>query len=166
MKFTAIKALLAASVLATFASSVSAGQATAVLTVNANVVAKCKFGSANYTMNFGTYTQENGDTTATTVLDLTCPVGTTYNIGIDGLTAGTRAMVSGGGPNLDFNLYQNPAMTTVWGNTVGTDVLAPAAMGATGTANHTIYGKISETVASRATTLGVFSTTLNVFLNF
>ena len=40
MKFTAIKALLAASVLATFASSVSAGQATAVLTVNANVVAK------------------------------------------------------------------------------------------------------------------------------
>ena len=166
MKFTAIKALLAASVIATFATSVSAGQATAVLTVNANVVAKCKFGFANYTMNFGTYTQEAGDVTTTTVLDLTCPVGTNYNIGIDGLSGGTRAMVSGGGPNLEFNLFQDVTMTTVWGNTVGTDVLAPPAMGATGTANHTIYGKIVDSTANKATTPGAFSTTLNVFLNF
>lgn len=128
-------------------NSASAGTATGTLSVTANVLAVCIIGNA--TLAFGTYNPTSAiAATATTTVTLTCSLGTAYNIGMSA-GAGTNATTTlrvmnatAGGGTLPYKIFQNAALTTNWGNTVGTDTVSGTSS-TTALANTiNIYGQI------------------------
>ena len=75
---------------------------------------------------------------------MTCTNTTPYNIGLDagtgsGATVATRKMTSGRAA-VKYSLYSDSAHTTVWGTTVGTDVVA--ATGDGNSQSYTVYGLV------------------------
>lgn len=90
-------------------------------------------------VDFGTYTRnETTDVDAQGTLNVNCPVGTTYNIGLDaGLNpvdttaaAANRRMISGANL-IPYGLYRDSARTLFWGDVIGTDTLSGTGTGTT-----------------------------------
>jgi spore coat protein U-like protein len=132
------------------ASSVDAGIATANLSVTASVTANCTITTT--AVAFGSYdpVSANASTalTGTGAVNVTCTNGasTTVTLGQGG-NAGTgstdaapaRRLKDGATDYLTYELYQDNAHTTVWGNTAGTGVAN------TGTGSQvaiTVYGSV------------------------
>lgn len=170
MKFASLKVFAAASLLATFAASVSAGTATSTMAVSAVVVPKCTIDSVS-AMPFGTYVQESGNIDQQAAINLTCPVGTNYTIGIDGLTlSNTRNMtfVNASGTNLlEYNLFRDAARTEIWGpigGPVGTFVQT-----GTGTAASVaipVFGRIVDNAANRVVPAGTYNSVVTVTITY
>lgn len=102
-------------------------------------------------VDFGTYTRnEATDVDAQGTLNVNCPVGTDYTIGLDaGLnplsataSAGNRQMISGANL-IPYGLYRDAARTLFWGNVIGTDTLAGTGTGAT--VQIPVYGRTPST---------------------
>jgi spore coat protein U-like protein len=170
MKFVTVKAFAAASLLATFAASVSAGTATSTMAVSATVVPKCTIDSVT-AMSFGTYVQESGNIDSAAAVNLTCPVGTSYTIGIDGLIAGNvRNMTFDSGGtlnNLAYNLFTDAARTQIWGpigGGGGTSTVAGSGTGAS--AGVPVYGRIVDSVANRLVPAGVYNAVVTVTVTY
>lgn len=165
MKFKALKAVLAASVVATFASSVSAGTAVTPLNVQATVQPKCTVAQPGL-MDFGAYVQEGGDILTTANLDVTCPVGVPYTVSIDGLAGGTRIMNHATlSATLEYNLY-NDAARTVPFDTTGAGVLNVAAPTVPGPQTTIIYGRIPDNPVNQVTAAGLYRATVSVTVTF
>lgn len=162
MKFSSFKALTAAALFASFATSVSAGTATGNMTVTASVVPKCTITSID-AMAFGTYVQENGAVNASANIIFACPVGTAYDVGIDGLSGGIRNMANGAN-NLQYNLYTDPARSIVWGLIGGNGVTGT--MGPGGTLTLPVYGQVFDNVANRAVPSGAYTGTVVVTISY
>ena len=102
--------------------------------VTANVLGACTV-SAN-DLNFGNYNAGGGAVDVDTSIVVTCTNLQLYEVGIDaGLnlpTATTRAMAGGvpaGGTNLDYELFQDPARTVVWGDVFGINTVSRTGTG-------------------------------------
>lgn len=75
-------------------------------------------------MNFGTYNPAaSGATTATASISASCisvsvPMNATVDLGLSAGTSGNAAarQMASGSKRLNYNIYQDPAHTTVWGN--------------------------------------------------
>lgn len=164
MKYKAIKAMLAATALATFTTSISAATATGVMNVSATVAAKCTLDSVA-AMAFGTYTQGVAPADQTANIQVTCPANASYTLGIDSLVGGSRFMASGGN-NLEFNLYIDAARTQVWGNSAAAPTWLSVPLAAGGQTTHVVYGRVFDNAANQALPAGNYNTTVNVTLTF
>jgi spore coat protein U-like protein len=88
------------------------------VTVTANVVNPCTV-SAN-PLNFGSVAAGTSNVSGNTTIGVTCAMNVAYNIGLtpsNNATNGAGSMTgSVHGASLPYQLYQNSADTTVWGN--------------------------------------------------
>jgi spore coat protein U-like protein len=147
------------------AGSASAATATTTFPVTAAVGANCI--TTATAMAFGTYLPGNGDDDQTSTVSVRCTSGTAYTVGLTaglfgGATVTTRRMSNGGLP-LSYSLFRDAARTLNWGITAGTDTLAGAGsgMGAVATA-FTVYGRVPDTGANLAATVGAYTDTITV----
>ncbi len=168
MNFASLKVFAAASLLATFAASVSAGTATGTMAVSATVVPKCTIDSVG-AMAFGTYIQESGNIDQSAAINLTCPVGTNYTIGIDGITGAARNMTYsnlGVTNNLEYNLFTNAARTTVWGAIGGPVGSVVNGAGTGSSAAIPVYGRITDGGANQTVPPGVYNAVVIITVNY
>jgi len=160
---TAIVALCSALGLASV--NARAGSATTTMQVQITLVASCAV-TAN-TLNFGSTV---GVLTAAvggnTTLGVTCSNTTPYNIELDGGTVSgstvTSRLMAGTatgntGTTIGFQLYSNVGLSTVWGNTIGTNTVASTGTGAVQT--FTVYGQVPAQTSPKPDT---YQTTINV----
>ncbi len=131
------------------------------------VVAACCFAaSARATctvaftnLSFGTYT----GTLLTGVNQATvnCASGTQYTLGLNagtgsGATTATRKMTSLSGATLNYQLFQNSARTTNWGNTTGVDTVA-----GTGNGSNQILYVYAQVLTGQLVQPGVYTDTIS-----
>jgi spore coat protein U-like protein len=114
--------LIGSSLLAAAAAQASPS---ATFQVSATVVQTCTvtagnlaFGSINVVQNTAFQAQSS--------IDLTCGNGVGYRVGLDqgqgpGGTTTTRVMTNGSGGQLNYQLYQDDALSINWGNTDNVD---------------------------------------------
>lgn len=157
-----------AKLMAIGAASVILGTAaqaqTDTFNVTASVGAACSVSASN--LGFGAYDPLSAtDTDATTTMDVTCTLSTTYNVGLDGGISGNtsaRTMDDAGGTNtLNYALYSDAPRTSNWGNSVGTDTVAGTGTGAAQTL--TVYGRIT---ALQSVPAGSYEDTITVTVTF
>ena len=134
--------------------------------VTATVLGQCTVTSSD--LNFGSYTQGGGAVTAQSNVNVVCPVGFSYEVGLDngqnapGATT-SRAM-AGGLPadTLDYELFTTVGLATVWGDTFGVDTQSglgdfPNAQ------NFTVFGQIPALQTSNPGTYADIVTTTILF---
>ena len=112
--------------------------------VTARVNAVCQV-TAN-DLDFGAYNPKaSSPHQVTTLLRATCTPGSTYQVGLnEGVTGGTinqRKMASGSNA-LNYQLYSDPARSSIWGNTQGTDTVTGVGTGLA--VDHTVFGAIPQ----------------------
>jgi len=117
-------------------------------------------------LGFGTYDPLSAtNTDATTTLDVTCTLTTTYDVGLDagtgtGATTTTRIMEFGAN-QLNYTLWQDAGRTTNWGNNAGVDTASGTGTGAA--QSLTVYSRIP---ALQAATPGAYSDVITVTVTF
>lgn len=134
---------------------------TSVFAVSLSVQASCSVTTG--AIAFGVYSGVLN--TAVTTIGVTCTNTTTYNVGFDaGQTSGagvsTRQMryLSN---TLPYSLYSNAAMTSNWGQTIGTDTVAGVGAGTAQTLM--VYGRIA---AGLRVTPGSYGDTVVVIVGY
>jgi spore coat protein U-like protein len=129
-------------------------------TVSATVIKNCLVTASplNFGSSVGLLTSV---VNATTTLGMQCTYGTAYNVGLDaGLNGGgsinARKMMLGAN-SIAYQLYQDSARTTVWGNTIGTNTVSGTGNG--NTQSVTVYGSVPAQTTPPA---GTYSDTIMV----
>jgi len=131
-------------------------------TVSATLVTGCNVSATN--LNFGSIGTLTSAVNGTSAVTASCTSTTPYNIGLNagtgsGATVTNRLMTSGTA-TLGYALYSNAAMTTIWGNTVGTNTVAATGSGAA--QNYTVYGQVPpQTTPAPATYTDTITVTVN-----
>ncbi|MBS0970003.1 spore coat U domain-containing protein [Chimaeribacter arupi] len=155
MKKTQLTLATAALMMLTPTAPLFAGTVTGNMGVTLTVGAGCEVVGGNSTgavnqfgtLSFGEYSSlaniinsQSTDAAGTGSLQLLCTTGTPFTVALDnGVNAagGQRRMAGTGGAFINYNLYQEPARTTLWGP--GT----PLAGTGTGTpVNLIVYGQV------------------------
>lgn len=154
-----------AAAIALVSGAASAATATSTLSVSATVLKSCTV--ATTPVLFGNYDPTSATAkTGTGSVAVTCTSGTSYDVGLDA-GAGTGATVASrkltlSSNTLNYALYSDSGYTSVWGVTIGTDVVhatAPVSLVNT----HTVYGSIP---AGQGATLGAYTDTVNVTVTY
>ncbi|WP_340588966.1 spore coat U domain-containing protein [Erythrobacter alti] len=134
--------------------------------VSATVLENCTVVSS--AMAFGPITDvgaSNVDSTAT--LTLTCTANASYEIQLDdGVNAdsGQRRLANAGNDQfLNYDIYQNLARSTRWGDDLGIDTVSGSA-NVLGISTVTAYGRIPQGVAK--VPAGLYADTITVTVNF
>ena len=140
-----------------------AATSTASIAVTATVLSYCSVAAAPLT--FGNYSS-TAASLANTTLSVLCTNGTPYNIGLDqgagsGATTTTRTLTVPSSATLNYALYTSNALTTTWGNVIGTSTVP-------GTGNGlgqslTVYGKIAS---GQYTAPGAYTDSVTVTLTY
>ena len=135
---------------------------TSTVTVTANVVKACTISGA--TLGFGEYNPTYAtDTTVTVPLNFQCSAGTPITIDLNNgghPAAGMRGMANGTNI-LQYQIYSNPGLTTVWGTGSGSNY----GMTATGGSDHLdMSGKIPA--LQTGVIVGTYQDTVTATLNF
>lgn len=127
---------LAGSLLAVAAPLAYGQSASTTFDVTLTIAAACTIDAPAATdVAFGSQPSSATDIDAAGQLNVNCTPGTGYAIALSpGLNAGGggiagRAMSSPDGTLVPYQLYQDPARSTVWGETAGTDTLAGTGSG-------------------------------------
>jgi spore coat protein U-like protein len=139
------------------------------LTVNASVSAKCRLTAG--TLDFGAYdpvvTNASTDLTGSGTFTVACTKSASsvwigMNLG-NNAGAGTirRMQLGATGTYLDYELYQDAPLSTVWGNTSGTGVSYAATTKAPTTL--TVYGKVLQ---NQDVPVGSYTDTVVMTVNF
>jgi spore coat protein U-like protein len=156
-----IAAAVAAALVGIGSADLAHANTTGTFAVTITIVASCTV-STN-PLAFGTAsTGTSNPANANTTLSVTCPTGVAYNIGLQSQNAGGSGgagQMNNGGAHLVYNLYQNAAYTTAWGNTVGTNTVA--ATGTNAAQTQTVYGQVAQAAVSGAST-GNYTDTVTV----
>jgi spore coat protein U-like protein len=141
-----------------------AATATTSFQVTATVPDSCVVAAND--LSFGNYDPVSGsDLDGSSTIDVTCTLGTSYDIGLDkgvgsGATVASRKMASGS-DLLDYGLYQDAGRNTVWGDTVASDTVSGTGTGAV--QSYTVYGRVP---ASQVVPVGNYSDTITVTVTF
>lgn len=125
------------------ASVVHAATTTTTFTVQITIVASCNISSAS-TLNFGNQGVLSANIDQTSTIQVDCTNTTPYSIGLNagtgvGATVAARKMTSGGN-TIAYSLYTDVARSTVWGNTIGVDVVSATGNGSA--QSYTVYGRV------------------------
>jgi spore coat protein U-like protein len=146
-------------------SDASTQQTTFQVTANVNV--SCDVTASD--LAFGSYNKNAGSPLdAQSNLQVDCTNGTNWNLGLDkglhGADVQNRAMANNtdSGVLLNYAIYQDPARTVNWGDTVGVDTV-----GGTGTGVAQSIGAYGRIPAGQTTaTAGGYSDTITATLTF
>lgn len=142
----------------------AASPQTTTFTVTANVVAGCTITAA--TLDFGAYVPTaTSDTDASSTVTTNCTLTVPYNIGLNvgagaGATVAARKMTSGAN-TLTYSLFRDAGHLLVWGDTIGTDTVAPVGFGLA--VPTTVFGRIP---ASQNAAVGSYTDTITATLTF
>ena len=153
------------------AGTASAATATTTFQVTANVLAKCLIDSAS-NLDFGDYTATGGDKSATSSIVLRCSKAAAYNLGLSaGTTAGgtiAQRLMQGPVDTLQYNLYQEAAHTTIWGDTIGTNTVTGtgAGIGLPFAITHTVYGLLPDNATNQNAGVGAYSDTITATVTY
>lgn len=140
-----------------------AATATSTMAVTASVVAACSVSAGS--MAFGAYSEDAVSGTAN--LTVNCTNAAPYTIGLgtglgSGATTTTRVLTGSiAGTTLNYDLYQDAALTTPWGDTVDTDTYAGTGSGAD--QSIAVYGQIP---ANQNGSVGDYTDTVAVTVNY
>jgi spore coat protein U-like protein len=140
----------------------AAATATTTFQVTANVNVTCTIQAT--TLDFTTYAQVQLD--GQSQIDLTCTNSAQWAVGLDagtfpGATVTSRAMTGPPTFHLNYELFADPARTTNWGNTVGTDTVSGVGTGAVEVVN--VYGRI---LAAQNVGPGGYADTITATITF
>jgi spore coat protein U-like protein len=155
----------AAAALLCVASAVHAATTTTSFTVQITIVATCVINSAT-TLNFSStqgVLSANVDQTST--IQVTCTSSTPYSIGLSkgadsGATVAARKL-SDGTNTITYSLYTDASRSTVWGNTVGVDVVSATGNGSA--QSYTVYGRVPPQATPPP---GTYNDTVTVTVNY
>jgi spore coat protein U-like protein len=125
-------------------NAANAATATTTFQVKLTIQSQCTIVSVS-ALDFGTNGVINANIDQGNTLNVQCTNTTPYNIGLNaGANGGTIAtrLMKGGPSNetIAYSLYSNPARTTVWGETIGTDTVTGTGNGAS--QPYPIYGRV------------------------
>jgi spore coat protein U-like protein len=150
-----------------FASSLPVGPAaaataTTTFQVTTNVNAACTIVATD--LAFPDYTEAQLDQQSE--IEVNCTNSAIWNVGLDagtfaGATVTTREMTGPAGAHLNYELFSDPARTTNWGNTVGTDTVSGTGTGAVQVVN--VYGRIP---AAQLASVGGYADTITATVTF
>lgn len=131
--------------------------------VSASVVKKCTVTAT--TLNFGTVGLLTAAINGTSTLGVQCSNGTPYNVGLDagqngGGNINARKMLLGAN-SIGYQLYQNSARSTVWGNTIGSNTVSGTGNG--NTQSLTVYGQVPAQTTPPA---GTYNDTITVTVTY
>lgn len=145
-------------------AAADAATATTTMPVTMTITAGCTVSAT--AVAFGTQSTLSSATTATGTLSVTCTNTTPYNVGLDtgsgaGATIAVRKMTGPASAIINYGLYQNAALTTVFGNTVGTNTVAGTGIGTAQTI--TVYGEVP---AQASPAPGSYADVVNVTVTF
>lgn len=143
-------------------SPANAATASTTFAVTATVQATCIVSAS--AMGFGSYVPSSASTSSSTI-NVTCTNTTPYNVGLNaGTTTGSsvtnRLMAGTGGATLSYQLTQDGAHATNWGNSTGSWV------GGTGNGSSqtlTVYGQVA---AGQYVAPGSYSDTITATVNY
>ncbi|MDQ2802217.1 MAG: spore coat U domain-containing protein [Pseudomonadota bacterium] len=160
-----IKAALACLVLssALIPAAADAGTVTTTMGVTMTITSGCTV-AVTTAVAFATVSTLGSATTAQARSP--CTNTTTYNVGLDqgggsGATVAARKMTGPSSATITYGLYQNSALTTVFGNTVGTNTVAGTGTGTAQTI--TVYGQVPSQASPAA---GSYADVVNVTVTF
>lgn len=146
-----------------------AGSATNSFQVQITLVASCAI-SAN-ALNFGSSVGLlTSAVTGNSTVSVTCSNTTPYNVSLDpgtvsGSTVAARLMAGTAtgntGTTLGFQLYSNSGLTTVWGNTIGTNTVSGNGNGSVQTL--TVYGQVPVQASPKPDT---YQTTITATVSY
>jgi spore coat protein U-like protein len=144
------------------ASPTAAATATTTFQVTTNVNAACTIEATE--LAFPDYTEAQLD--AQSEITVNCTNSAIWNVGLDagtfaGATVTTREMTGPAGAHLNYELFSDPARTTNWGNTVGTDTVSGVGTGAVEDVN--VYGRIP---AAQLASVGGYADTITATITF
>lgn len=131
--------------------------------VHATFANACRITTAT-DLDFGAVAALTGNRDQTSTIQLQCPAGTAWRVGLDnGLHAvgDTRRMAGPGGNHLAYELYRDPQRTQRWGNTPGADT--SDGTGDDGSQSLTVHGRVP---AQPSPVPGSYSDTVTVTLTF
>ena len=110
------------------------------------------------------------DVDASSAIAVICPDGDAFELGLDGgLGAGGvfagRSMAGGvpAGTVLEYDLFQEAARTTVWGDTFAVDTQAGVGLPANAPVNFTVFGRIP---AGQSPNPGAYADTVTAIVFF
>lgn len=156
--------LIAALSTAALPGAVIGATSTTTFQVTTSVSSACSMSAS--ALAFGAYDPTSGvDKTGTSTVNVTCTLLTPYTVKLDGGSTNSsinaRKMTDGAGHTITYQLYQDAAHLTVWG-----DATTGSASAGTGTGVSlpgTTYGNI---VAGQNVPAGSYSDTITVTLTF
>ena len=128
------------------------GTATATFTVTLQVLANCSISASP--LAFGTAGTLASPVQGQTTLSVRCTNSTPYNVGLDAgnvanSTVASRLLAGTASGNttttVGYQLYQDAARTTIWGNTQGTNTVGGVGNGTAQTLN--VYGQVATQTA-------------------
>jgi spore coat protein U-like protein len=155
--------------LAALSGASFAGTATTTFNVTITLVSSCAISANN--LNFGSSVGLlTSAVTGSTTLSVTCSNTTPYNVGLDpgtvsGSTVAARLMAGTATGNtsttMSFELYTTSGLTSVWGNTVGTNTVSGTGTGAAQTL--TVYGQVPAQTSPKPDT---YQTTITATVSY
>jgi spore coat protein U-like protein len=163
------RATLGAAALSLLVGGAAFAQVTTNLGVSADVTNNCTIAAAP-TLTVGNYNVLSATAlTPTATLAVSCTTGAVATIALDpgsngGHAAGglTRAMTDGSSDYLSYELYSDSGLTTVWGNTSGTDVVENATT-STAAVDYTVYASVP---ANQNVPAGTYTDSVLVTVSF
>lgn len=145
-------------------AAANAATATTTMPVTMTITAGCTIAATS--VAFGSQSVLASNTTASGTLSVTCTNTTPYNVGLDagggaGATVAVRKMTGPASAIINYGLYQNAALTTAFGNTVGTNTVAGTGTGTSQTI--TVFGQVP---AQSSPAPGSYADVVNVTITF
>jgi spore coat protein U-like protein len=139
------------------------------LPVQASVSNACTV-SAGSALTFPAIASGSAATTSSNTITVTCPSGTTYNVGLlpsNGNTDGSGTMKGSGGnaDTVGYQLYSNSGLSTPWGNATSAATTGNGVHGngSGGAQQMTVYARI---VGNTDVTPDTYTDTVQIFLNY
>jgi spore coat protein U-like protein len=168
------KALLAGLSVGALLATVQAQAATTTTTfnVNATVLANCLASAP--ALNFTNYTPASGNATGSTTVAVRCTKNTAFTVALNkgSTTGGTltqRLLSDGSGNTLQYNLYKDAALTTIFGDGTGTTQTAAgtgAGMAIASAQSITVYGSLPDNATNQAQPAGSYSDLITVTVSY
>jgi spore coat protein U-like protein len=148
-------------------SRLSGQQASASLTVSANVVKNCTITTAP--VSFGNYDSVTANATAPLdgvgTITVRCTKGAAAKVGLNtggNATGTTRRMAGGTAEYLTYELYKDTGRATIWGDTLDTALDVAAAPNQT-PRDFTVYGRVAQ---AQEAAVGQYTDTVVATVNF
>ena len=129
-------AKLAIIVLGAVAGAAQTGTATSTFQVTMTITSSCAVTTAPTNISLGSAVAQTAAVTnnSSNTFKVSCSNKTPFTVGLAPSNANTSGLgaMSGTGSNTDkvpYQLYSNSGLTTVWGNTIGTNTMASTGAG-------------------------------------